>query len=39
MKNGLRRLSFVLLLLFVPVLMGVHRPPGLGDVPDGRTWS
>lgn len=39
MKNGLRRLSFVLLLLFVPVLMGVQRPPGLGDVRDVRTWS
>ncbi len=39
MKNGFRRLSFVLLLLFVPVLMGVQRPPGLGDVRDVRTWS
>ena len=27
------------LLLFVPLLMGVERPPGLGDVRDIRTWS
>lgn len=25
--------------LFVPVLMGVERPPGLADVRDVRTWS
>ncbi len=37
MKKGAWRLLFVL--FFVPVLMGVERPPGLGDVRDVRTWS
>ena len=39
MKHGARRLWFVFLLVFVPVMMGVERPPGLGDVRDVRTWS
>ena len=37
MKKGAWRLLFVL--FFVPLLMGVERPPGLGDVRDVRTWS
>jgi N-acetylmuramoyl-L-alanine amidase len=39
MKRGPRSLSLVLLVLLVPILMGVERPPGLGDVRDVRTWS
>ena len=39
MKRGTRRLSFVVLVLFLPVLMGVKRPAGLGDVREVRTWS
>jgi N-acetylmuramoyl-L-alanine amidase len=39
MTFGTRRFLFVLLLLFVPALLGVERPPGLGDVRDVRTWS
>ena len=30
---------FIGLLCLVPVLLGVERPPGLGDVRDVRTWS
>ena len=37
MKKGAWRLLSVL--FFVPLLMGVERPPGLGDVLDVRTWS
>lgn len=29
----------LIVLLFVPFVMGVKRPPGLGDVRDVRTWS
>ena len=39
MKRGPRSLLLVLLVLLVPILMGVERPPGLGDVRDVRTWS
>lgn len=39
MMRRTRRLLFMLLLLLVPGLMGVERPPGLGDVRDVRTWS
>jgi len=39
MTFGARRISFTVLLLFLPVLMGVERPGGLGDVRDVRTWS
>lgn len=38
MSRGLR-IHALGLLLFVPILMGVERPPGLGDVRDIRTWS
>jgi N-acetylmuramoyl-L-alanine amidase len=39
MSIGARRISLGLLLLLTPVLMGVDRPKGLGDVKDVRTWS
>jgi N-acetylmuramoyl-L-alanine amidase len=39
MTTGWRKISFVLLLILTPVLMGVERPGGLGDVQDVRTWS
>lgn len=39
MKNGARGLRFGFLLLLLPVLLGVERPAGLGDVRDVRTWS
>lgn len=36
----MKRLSrLILLVLLLPVLMGVERPPGLGDVQAVRTWS
>ncbi len=39
MMRGTRSLMLVLLVLLLPILMGVERPPGLGDVRDVRTWS
>ena len=31
--------SALLLLVALPILLGVQRPPGLSDVDDVRTWS
>ncbi len=37
--STLRRSWIACVLLLVPMLMGVKRPVGLGDVEDVRTWS
>ena len=34
-----RRIGIALLVCALPFLMGVERPPGLGDVREVRTWS
>ena len=39
MRIRARRILVGLLLLLTPILMGVERPKGLGDVRDVRTWS
>lgn len=39
MRTRSRRLWLSLLLAAAPFVMGVERPPGLGDVREVRTWS
>ena len=39
MRRGVRQFQFALILLLLPFLLGVERPPGLGDVREVRTWS
>ncbi|MFP6654831.1 MAG: N-acetylmuramoyl-L-alanine amidase [Myxococcota bacterium] len=39
MTRTVRRGWGLAMLLLVPCLLGVGRPPGLGDVTDVRTWS
>ncbi len=39
MRTGTRRAGVALLLLLTPMLLGVTRPKGLGDVVEVRTWS
>ena len=39
MRIRARMILVGLLLLLTPILMGVERPKGLGDVRDVRTWS
>ena len=39
MNRSTQRFWPLLLLLLMPMLMGVERPPGLGDVKAIRTWS
>ncbi|MFK7897444.1 MAG: N-acetylmuramoyl-L-alanine amidase [Myxococcota bacterium] len=39
MKRSRRPAWLILVAFLVPVLLGVERPPGLGDVRDVRTWS
>lgn len=39
MKRVHRRLWLVSLVFLLPALLGVDRPPGLGDVTAVRTWS
>ncbi len=39
MRSLERRIAIALLVCALPFLMGVERPPGLGDVREVRTWS
>jgi N-acetylmuramoyl-L-alanine amidase len=39
MRSGSRVSLGAGLVLLLPLLLGVERPPGLGDVADVRTWS
>ena len=39
MSRASRQISVALLMLWLPLLIAVERPQGLGDVRDVRTWS